>query len=219
MAIGVLECLCALSASCRKKRLHLLSWMQGQGAPSRSCTEGLTGTNLTVALGKLHLDERFACVLDGCPARADPTLWTGDRLGFPIDGEVREIVPGLRLIPVCLEGWANQINSIAGLTLHKIGDRDIPRIDEMLIWEQILPNQVGMDRGEDPLIAERSRSGFDVGDQLWSIIITCLAKMDFVSEPECGPLLPIARVEIIGGVDELSCGQGWFWTPPSTLLS
>src|SRR6266568_1770384 len=97
MAIGVLEVLGALSTSCRKQRLHLLSRVQGHAAPSRSRTGGPSGTDLTVALGKLHLDQRFACILDRCPARTGPSLWTGDRLGFPIDGEMREVVASLRL--------------------------------------------------------------------------------------------------------------------------
>src|SRR6266566_3047565 len=128
MTIGLLEGVRALSLARRKQRLHLLSGVQGQSAPSRSCTRRLIGANLTIALGKFHLNERFACILDGSPARTDPTLWTGDRLRFPIDGEVREVVAGLRLIPVCLEGRANQVNTIARLRLDEIGTRDISRI-------------------------------------------------------------------------------------------
>src|SRR5437660_2979030 len=148
MAIGVLEVLGALSTSCRKQRLHLLSRVQGHAAPSRSRTGGPTGTRFTIHLGKLHLDERFACILDRCPTRTDPTLWTGDCLGFPIDREVREVVASLSLIPVGLEGGANQINSIAGLTLDEVSYRDISRIDDMLLWEQFFPSQSRIDRGK-----------------------------------------------------------------------
>src|SRR5712691_2498795 len=100
MAIGVLKGRRALALTCGKKRLHLLFWMQGQSAPSRSRTGGPTGTNLTVALGKLDLDERLACILDRCPARTDPTLWTGDPFRFPIDAEMGEVIACLCLIPV-----------------------------------------------------------------------------------------------------------------------
>ncbi len=100
MAIGVFEVLGALSTACRKQRLHLLSWVQGHAAPSGSRTGGPTGTDLTVALGKLPLDQRFACILDRRPTRAGPALWTGDRLGIPIDGEVREVIAGLCLMEV-----------------------------------------------------------------------------------------------------------------------
>jgi hypothetical protein len=34
------------------------------------------------------------------PARTRVTLWTGDRLGFPIDAEVGEVVAGLGLMEV-----------------------------------------------------------------------------------------------------------------------
>src|SRR6266571_4109209 len=162
MAIGLLELIGLLPLARCKQRLHLLSWVQGQGAPSRSRTRGLTGTDLTVALRKLHLDQRFTCILDRRPTRTDPPLRTGHGLRFPIDGEVREVVAGLRLIPVGLEGGTNQVNLIASLRLDKIGARDISRIDEILIGEEVLLSQTTMDCRKHPFIAERSRSGLDM---------------------------------------------------------
>ncbi len=213
MAIGVLELLGPLPLARRKKRLHLLLWVQCERAASGSRTGGPTGANLTVALRKLHLDQRFACILDGSPARTDPTLWTGDRLGFPIDAEVREVIADLRLIPVRLEGRANQVHPIARLRLDEIGTRDIARIDEMVIWEKILLSQVGMDRAEDSLIAQRSRSGLDMGNQLWGVFIAGLGKMHFLPHPHRRPFLAIAGIQVIGRVDELSRGQGWLRSP------
>src|SRR5258708_3479996 len=125
MAIGLLERIRAFSLARRKQRLHLLSGVQGQAAPSCSRTGGPTGADLTITLRKLHLDQRFACILDGCPARTDPSLWAGDRLRFPIDGEVCEVVAGLRLIPVRFEGGANQVHPIVRLRLDEIGTRNI----------------------------------------------------------------------------------------------
>src|SRR5258706_2323192 len=121
MAIAVLERICLLPLAGGKEGLHLLSWMQRERAPGRSGTAGPSRADLTVALRKLHLDQRFACILDRGPTRTDPSLWTDDRLRIPIDGELREIVAGLSLIPVCLEGGANQVHTIAGLTLNQIG--------------------------------------------------------------------------------------------------
>src|SRR6266849_5460015 len=43
--------------------------------------------------------------------------------------------------------------------------------------------------------------------------------MHFIAEPDSGPLLSIAYVEVIGGVDELSRRQDRFCTPLSALLS
>ena len=83
---------------------------------------------------------------------------------------MREVVAGLRLIPVGLECRANQINSRVELRLYKIGDRDIARVHKMVIWDQFLFSQIGMDRCEDSLRAARSRSGLDMGDELWSEI-------------------------------------------------
>jgi hypothetical protein len=97
---------------------------------------------------------------------------------------VREVIASLGLIPVGLEGGTNQVHLIAGLALDKISDRDISSIDEVLLWEQFLLSQVGMDRREGSLIAQGSKSRLDVGDQLWSIFITGLAKMDGCHRPK-----------------------------------
>jgi hypothetical protein len=84
--------------------------MQSHTPPSGSRTEEPTGTDFTVTLGKLHLNKRFARILDWRPTRTAPTLWTGDRLGFPVNEEVGEIITGLGLIPVGLERGTNQIH-------------------------------------------------------------------------------------------------------------
>jgi hypothetical protein len=47
-------------------------------------------------------------------------------------------------------------------------------------WEQFLLSQIGMDRGKNSLIAQGSRGGLDVGDQLWSLFITALGEMYLV---------------------------------------
>ncbi len=97
---------------------------------------------------------------------------------------MREVIASLGLIPVGLEGGTNQVHLIAGLALDEMSARDISSIDEMLLREQFLLSQVSMDSGEGSLIAEGSRSRLDVGDQLWSIFITGLAKMDGCHRPK-----------------------------------
>jgi hypothetical protein len=101
---------------------------------------------------KLDFDERFACILDRRPARTAPTLGTDDRLGFPIDQEAGEIVASLGLIPVGFERGTNQIYSRVGLTVDQIGDRNVTRIDEMLVREEVLLRQLGMNRREGTFI-------------------------------------------------------------------
>ncbi len=175
MMIRLFERIGLLTLPCGKQGLHLLFWMQSHTAPSRSRTEGPSGADLTIAHGKLHFDQRFVCLLNECPTRTRASLWACDGLGSPIDGEVREVVAGLRLIPVGLERGTNQVHSMARLTLNQIGDRDISRIHEMSTWKQFLLSQVGMDGGDDSLIAQRSRSRPDRGNQLWSIFIATLS--------------------------------------------
>lgn len=63
-------------------------------------------------------------------------------MSLPIDGEVREVVADLCLIPVGLERGTEQAHSIAGLTLSQIGDSDISRIHEMLTWKHFLLGQI-----------------------------------------------------------------------------
>ena len=49
----------------------------------------------------------------------------GHCLGIPINGEMRQVIGGPRLIPVVLEGGTNQVHFIAHLALMKIGGIDI----------------------------------------------------------------------------------------------
>jgi hypothetical protein len=51
---------------------------------------------------------------------------------------VREVIAGLRLIPVILEGRTDQVHSIAIPALEEIGRIDIARVDQVLIGEQVL---------------------------------------------------------------------------------
>src|SRR6266480_526383 len=213
MTIGVFELIRTLPLAGGKKRLHLLFWMQGQTAPRRARTEVPSGTDLTIALRKLHLDEQFAGILDGCPARTGPTLWAGDRLGIPIDGEVREVVARLRLIPMRFERGSNQVHSIAHLRLDEISTRDIAGIDEMLLWEQFLLSQTSVDGGKHSLIADGSRSGLDMSDQLGSLFITSLAEMHLIADPQRASFLAIPCVQVIRGVNELSGWESRFSSP------
>lgn len=57
MAIGILECVSVLTLACGKKRLHPLSWLQGQRAPVLAGACGLTGTGATICLRELDLDD------------------------------------------------------------------------------------------------------------------------------------------------------------------
>lgn len=49
-----------------------------------------------------------------------------------------------------------------------------------------------------------------MSDQLWGVFIAGLREMHFVAHPQRGPFLAIARVLVIGRVDELSRGQRRF---------
>jgi hypothetical protein len=89
----------------------------------------------------------------------------------------------------------------------------------MVVGKEFLLSQIGMDWRARALIADGSRSGFDMGDQVWGIFIAGLREMHFVPHPHRGPFLAIPRVEVIGRVDELSRRQRGFWTPLSTLFS
>jgi hypothetical protein len=80
--------------------------MQRHAAPRRSGTQLSGGTDLTITDGKLHFDEGLVGLLNRRPARTGVSLWAGYGFSFPIDGEVCEIVAGLRLIPMRFERGA-----------------------------------------------------------------------------------------------------------------
>lgn len=55
-------------------------------------------------------------------------------------------------------------------------------------------------------------------NQLWSIFVTRLAKVDFVADPQGGPFLPVASIQIKRGVDLLSGLESRFSSPSPTLV-
>src|ERR1051326_3322075 len=100
MAIGVLERLGVLALASGKECLHLLAWSQGQGAPRRARTRRLTRAGFAIGLGEFDLDDGVTfAILSRRPAIAPLSLGTRDRLGFPINREMGEIIASLRLIP------------------------------------------------------------------------------------------------------------------------
>src|SRR5512135_32696 len=88
----------------------------------------------------------------------------------------------------------------------------------MLTGKQLFLCQILMNRGDDALIAERGRGGFDMSNELRRIFVAGLGKMHFVSGPECAPLLAVSRVEVIGRGNELSCWECWLLPPLPSLL-
>jgi hypothetical protein len=57
-----------------------------------------------------------------------------------------------------------------------------------------------------------------VGDQLRGIVVTGLGKVNFEADPQGGPFLAVASVQIIGGVDKLCGWQSRFRSPLPPLL-
>src|SRR6266487_8060 len=146
------------------------------------------------------------------------TLGTSDRLGFPIDAEVGEVIASIRLVPIILEGGADQIHLITSLALYEIGRIDISCIDQVLIWKKVSLSQARVDRCERLLIGDASTRGFDVGDQLRSLLVAGLGEMNFVANPQGSPFLTITGIQIIGRVDHLSCRKGQLLSKFSTLI-
>src|SRR5260221_11577364 len=88
----------------------------------------------------------------------------------------------------------------------------------MLIGEQILLSQIGMNRRKNSFITTGGRRGLDMSDQLRSIFITGLGKMHLVSSPERAAFLAISRVEVVRGGDKLSRGKKRLLPPSPSLL-
>src|SRR5258708_13429795 len=88
----------------------------------------------------------------------------------------------------------------------------------MLIGEQILLSQIGMNRRKNSFITTGGRCGLDMRDQLRSIFIAGLGKMHFVPGPERTAFLAISRVEVVRRGDKLSCGKKRLLSPSPSLL-
>ncbi len=54
-----------------------------------------------------------------------------------------------------------------------------------------------MNRGENSLITDGSRSRLDMSDQLWSLFIAGLGEMHLISDPQGSSFLAIAGVLVI----------------------
>src|SRR5262249_35977942 len=113
----------------------------------------LTQADFTIGLGERDREDRFAfSVLSRRPPCTAPPLGTGDRLGFPVNREVRQVIAGLRLIPVILERRTDQVHPISRPTPNKIGGIDVACIHEMGFRQHLVLSQTSVDGGERPLI-------------------------------------------------------------------
>src|SRR5437879_13538674 len=88
----------------------------------------------------------------------------------------------------------------------------------MLIGEQILLSQIGMNRRKNSFITTGGRCGLDMSDQLRSIFIAGLGKMHFVPGPERTAFLAITRVEVVRRGDQLSCRKKRLFSPAPSVL-
>src|SRR5579875_1300484 len=64
-----------------------------------------------------------------------------------------------------------------------------------------------MNAGNSLIICLRSGGGFDMGDQMWRVIIASFGQMHFVTHPLSLPLLGKKGFWIIGRVDQ--CPGSW----------
>jgi hypothetical protein len=52
-------------------------------------------------------------------------------------------------------------------------------------------------------IGRRTTHRFDIGDEVWQIILAGFCAMDFIADPRRGVLTGIMGLEVIGGAEEL----------------
>ena len=105
----------------------------GQRSSQLTRTGCPAGTRLTIRLGAFDLDDRIAfAVLSGSPAGTGVTLWTRDRLCFPINREVRHLVICFRMPPIVLTQGTDQVQVVRCLTLDKVLCPDIASIHQVL---------------------------------------------------------------------------------------
>src|SRR5215469_571470 len=58
------------------------------------------------------------------------------------------------------------------------------------------------------------RSSGNMGDEVWTVLITRFTQMDFVSCPHRAALFAKASIWVVGRIDELHCGRNIVLFPP-----
>lgn len=91
---------------------------------------------------------------------------TGDGLGLPINGKVRDIKVRIGLPPIIVPNRTKQVHSIGVLTVQEIGRIDLACIHQVLIWQEFLLGQPIMDRREGTLIMDACTGGLHMSDEL-----------------------------------------------------
>lgn len=161
-------------------------------------------TGATILHGKFDFDNRVASsIFDWRPTATGLVCRAGGRLLLPIDGKLlsREAsaFPGLPMI--ILSAWPKEIDPIVLSTPHQFLGIHISGVHAMLLWEYLLSCQSLMNGRNGIIIGLRSRSGFNMGNHVGSVVITCFCHMHFVANPTRFPLLRIEGFGIIGRVD------------------
>ena len=70
-------------------------------------------------------------------------------------------------------------------------------------WQEITLGERFMKTWNDCIVGQRRRRGFDMGNQVRTLVITRLGEMHFVAYPTRGALLRVVRFWIIRGINAL----------------
>lgn len=68
--------------------------------------------------------------------------------------------------------------------------------------EQVFVAQGLMNRRRQVAVCRGHGTRFDVGDEVWLVVIACLRQMHFVAHPHRCVLLPVMRIDIVRGTEK-----------------
>ncbi len=85
-----------------------------------------------------------------------------------------------------------------GLAARQGFSIDVPRVNQVLVRQQVLARQGLMDEGEMVPIGRRGRGRLPVNDEVRRVGIASLGEVRLVADPGGAALVGVARVHVVG---------------------
>ena len=159
-----------------------------------------------IRLGKAHVNAPIASfILTLGPDLAHFSLQTGDGLPFPIDREVTDIQAIISLsLPTCINSnWSYEVDLVLCLRTDQCVRINVAAVKQVLSRQELFGCQRAVNRLQHLFIRHCSRCGFDIRDQVRSVIITGFSDVGLVPEPLSLALLAVASLWVVRRLDTL----------------
>ena len=163
----------------------MLLWANSERATgwNGSGTLGATGTVTTLLWRKFDLDDLVVPTINRRrPAVADMSFGANSMLGLPINGKLADIKARRKAcLPfVICTRRANDLDAKILGTVHQIFACYISSVEPMIEGQQITLSQVLVDFQGNRIICTRCSAGFNMSDEVRSILITRFRQVNLV---------------------------------------